>query len=162
VSPSAILHHPNHKTNSIKYNSNQKLPNITMSIQQDSALFDPLTLAADRNPDLCPWMSGPDRLREAADEDAMWLTVELKESMNYLDDENLLRFVLTQIQVSNAVVDVRAQHYLRPRCLSIPSMGLSDTYAVCQAQTAELVEWWIGEIRAGTAYLDRGVLFGHR
>ncbi|KAJ5129665.1 uncharacterized protein N7515_005704 [Penicillium bovifimosum] len=118
--------------------------------------------AASRNLALCPWVSRSGRVYERADADALWPTVELEDSLEYVDDEYLLRFVLTQIQKSNVIVQIRAQHYIRPRCLSIPSDMVSDSYAVIQAEAARRVEWWIEQVKAGTAWLDRDVLFGPR
>ncbi|KAJ5130020.1 uncharacterized protein N7515_006059 [Penicillium bovifimosum] len=116
---------------------------------------------ADRNPGLCPWESSEGIIYEVADSDALWLTVELDASLNDLEDESLLRFVLTHIKMANAVVGPRAQHCIRPRCLSIPCR-ISDSYAESQAEASRLVLLWIGQVRAGKAWLDRDVLFGPR
>ncbi|KAJ5129631.1 uncharacterized protein N7515_005670 [Penicillium bovifimosum] len=111
---------------------------------------------------LCPWRRSSGVLREVADLEATWLTVELEEGMIYLDDESLLRFVLTQIRSANAVVDIRAQHYIRPRCLSIPSKVISGSYASIQGEACRLLMWRIEQVRTGEAWLDRDVLFGPR
>ncbi|KAJ5144024.1 uncharacterized protein N7515_002811 [Penicillium bovifimosum] len=113
----------------------------------------------------CPWRSSSGILHEVADLDARWMTVELEEGMIRLDDESLLRFVLTQIQLGNAVVDICAQHYIKPRCLSIPCRLISlvsDSYAVIQAETSRMVMWWIEQVILGKAWLDRRVLFAPR
>ncbi|KAJ5550573.1 hypothetical protein N7535_001484 [Penicillium sp. DV-2018c] len=116
-----------------------------------------------RNHDLCPWIYFSKRLVEPADMNAIWLTVELKETMRYFDDDvDLLQYVLMQIQAANANVHSQAQHYIRPRCLSIPNMVMSDSYEVSQAEASRMVEFWIKEVKAGRAYLDRAVLFDPR
>ncbi|KAJ5129640.1 uncharacterized protein N7515_005679 [Penicillium bovifimosum] len=121
------------------------------------------TATAGRNPDFCPWRSSHGVIYDTADSDALWLTVELSASMNALDDTSLLQFVLRQIQMSHAQVDLRAQHYLRPGCLSLPAMvGSEGSYAECQAATSWVVIGWIEQVRAGTAWLDRNALFGPR
>ncbi|KAJ5550574.1 hypothetical protein N7535_001483 [Penicillium sp. DV-2018c] len=118
--------------------------------------------AAPRNNDLSPWLYGTRRVMEPADEDAFWLTVELDEDMQHLDDASLLRFVATEIHKSRVVIDSRAQHYIRPRCLSIPCTEIWASYDVTQNQTFYRVKWWFEEVNAGRAQLDRAVLFGPR
>ncbi|KAJ5129747.1 uncharacterized protein N7515_005786 [Penicillium bovifimosum] len=133
-----------------------------MSSPPPSHLMATETAGRSLESDFCPWRSSSGILREVADLDATWLTVELEEGMISLDDESLLRFVLTQIRSANAVVDICAQHYIRPMCLSIPSRLISDSYAVIQAEASRLVMWRIKQVMTGKAWLDRRVLFGPR
>ncbi|KAJ5583280.1 hypothetical protein N7535_001900 [Penicillium sp. DV-2018c] len=115
-----------------------------------------------RNDELSPWIHMSERWPEPEDVDAIWLTVDLEEHMQDLDDLNLLLFVATEILESRATVDGRAQHYIRPRCLSIPYMEISASYDVTQATAFRQVKWWCEEVKAGQCRLDRAVLFGPR
>ncbi|KAJ5550159.1 hypothetical protein N7461_004857 [Penicillium sp. DV-2018c] len=114
---------------------------------------------APRNPNLSPWIHDSNRVVEPADEEALWVTVELGGYMQ-VDDLKLLLFVATETYESRATVDARAQHYLRTRCLSIPCTLSSASYEASRDRTFKLVKWWFEEVRAGRARLDRGVLIG--
>ncbi|KAJ5550576.1 hypothetical protein N7535_001481 [Penicillium sp. DV-2018c] len=129
----------------------------------DLTPLDSITQTAPRNLNLSPWVHGCDRCIEPADEDALWLTIELQEPMQDLDDMDLLMVVAMEISESRAFVTTRAQHYIRPRCLSIPCrMSPTYSYEVSRGEALRLVKWWFDEIKAGRAHLDRAVLFGPR
>ncbi|KAJ5550572.1 hypothetical protein N7535_001485 [Penicillium sp. DV-2018c] len=127
--------------------------------------------AARRNHDLSPWKSKSKRLMEPADKETLWLTVELKEHTKLLnDDHRLLQYVIRNIRESNAVLDTRAQHYIRPMCLSIPCSMLPNPFEttnsnpdeVCRNEAVGRVYSLIEKLRAGRLRIDRAVLFGPR
>ncbi|KAJ5582862.1 hypothetical protein N7535_001482 [Penicillium sp. DV-2018c] len=116
---------------------------------------------APHSPDLPPRTDGFSFGVELEGANTLWVTVDLDEHMQYIDGLNLLRFVATEIQEGRAVVDERAQHDIRPRCLSTPLTVVCPPYRLTLDQTFERVRWWFEEA-GGQGYLDRGVLFGPR
>ncbi|KAJ5686626.1 hypothetical protein N7536_009245 [Penicillium majusculum] len=113
--------------------------------------------------DMCPFMTGSDRLVDPQDDAALWVTIEFPEDMGLThSDERLMEFVVQQVQRHKVKIFTHAQHYQRSLCLSLPVVGVpgdEEHNDVVMAQAKTLALWWLGEIQAHRVYLDWDVIF---
>ncbi|KAJ5550568.1 hypothetical protein N7535_001489 [Penicillium sp. DV-2018c] len=143
------------------------MEDIIMSSPSQS---EPTPQTAPRNPTLCPWRKSSVLITEPEDEEASWLTIELKDHTQYLDDRRLVLFMLRMIREDKAVIDRQAQHYIRPMCLSIPCKTVFSSYEtwivnpceIIRNEAVELLKGVLDEVSEGNIYLDRAVLFDSR
>ncbi|OQD62246.1 hypothetical protein PENPOL_c013G10795 [Penicillium polonicum] len=113
--------------------------------------------------DMCPFMMGFERLVDPQDDAALWVTIEFPEAMELThSDEQLMEFVVQQVQSHKVNISTHAQHYQRSLCLSLPVAGVlrdEERNVAVMAQAKTLALWWLGEIQAHRVQLDRNVIF---
>ncbi|KAJ6128970.1 hypothetical protein N7471_010187 [Penicillium samsonianum] len=116
-----------------------------------------------RASDRCPFMMGPERLVDPKDDAALWVTIEFPAAMKLThSDEQLMEFVVQQVQGHEINISTCAQHYLKHLCLSLPVVGAhgdEEHHGAVMAQAKTLALWWLGEILAQRVHLDRSVIF---
>ncbi|KOS38907.1 hypothetical protein ACN38_g10265 [Penicillium nordicum] len=113
--------------------------------------------------DMCPFMMGSERLVDPQDDAALWVTVEFPEAMELThSDEELMEFVVQQVENHKVNISTHAQHYQRSLCLSLPVVGVpshEEHNDAVMAQAKTLALWWLGEIQAHRVQLDRNLIF---
>ncbi|KAJ5418138.1 uncharacterized protein N7487_001688 [Penicillium crustosum] len=113
--------------------------------------------------DMCPFMTGTDRLVDPRDDAALWVTIEFPEEMGLThNDEQLMDFVVQQVQLDEVKIFNHAQHYQRSLCLSLPVIGVlgdEEHNDVVMAQAKTLALWWLREIQAHRVQLGWHVIF---
>ncbi|KAJ5164234.1 uncharacterized protein N7500_006064 [Penicillium coprophilum] len=118
---------------------------------------------AGRETNRCPFMVGSERLVDPEDDIALWVTVEFPEAMKFThSDEQLMEFVVQQVQNHNTSISTSAQHYRRHFCLSLPVVGYprdEEHIDTVMALAETLALWWLGEIHAHKVHIDRNVIF---
>ncbi|KAJ5959602.1 uncharacterized protein N7479_006752 [Penicillium vulpinum] len=113
--------------------------------------------------DRCPSMVGSERMVDPFNETGLWVTVEFPESMKHThSDEQLMKFVVQQIQRGRAIISTYAKHYERHLCLSLPVVGFAgeeEPIDVVMDQAETVALWWLEQILAYKVRLDCNVLF---
>ncbi|KAJ5835652.1 hypothetical protein N7447_001678 [Penicillium robsamsonii] len=112
--------------------------------------------------DRCPFIVNSERMVDPEDVTALWITIDFPEAMKHThSDEQLMEFVVKQIQSHNTGIFTSAQHYKRHFCLSLPIVKFpkEENFIDFMAQAEALAIWWLREIRAQKVHLDREVLF---
>lgn len=112
---------------------------------------------------MCPFMVGSEHLVDPQDDVALWITVDFPEATRFThSDEQLMEFVVQQVQTHNINISAHAQHYLRHWCISLPVVGVprdEEHNDAVMAQAKALALWWLKAIRAQRVHLDRSVIF---
>ncbi|KAJ5383842.1 hypothetical protein N7517_001753 [Penicillium concentricum] len=112
--------------------------------------------------DRCPFIVNSERMVDPEDVAALWITIDFPEAMRHThSDEQLMEFVVQQIQNHNTGIFTSAQHYQRHFCLSLPVVEFAkdENFNDFMAQAETLALWWLRKIRAHEAQLDRELLF---
>ncbi|KAJ5494728.1 Cwf15/Cwc15 cell cycle control protein [Penicillium fimorum] len=114
------------------------------------------------------WMrgAGSNFEQDPTGDNISWVTVELPSSLYHTHtDELILEYVILEIQSGRAAIHRVAQHAFRYECISLPIDDLPASYSPAEArheimaQAEMLAEYWLIQVRAGKASLDRERIF---